>query len=208
MSKLGLLRKYWFGASVSGVILYFAVIAVLSYAGTLSYGQNTPRANDSSKDRILVETVSPRSYQYPSRIIIGKIGVDSVINNPRSAEISILDEELKKGAVRYPGSALLGENANILLFGHSTGYKVVRNEAYKTFNKINELATGDLIGVNSDTHAYVYKVREVKKVNAEEALVKFETGRKVLTLSTCNTFGRKQERFVVTADFAYSQRLQ
>jgi len=69
----------------------------------------------------------------PIRIIINKIKVNSIISNPTSTNLATLDEALKKGAVRYPKSGLLGENDNIYLFGHSTSYKIVRNKAYKTF---------------------------------------------------------------------------
>ena len=38
----------------------------------------------------------------PVRIVIDKIGVDSIISNPNTTNIATLDEYLKQGAVRYP----------------------------------------------------------------------------------------------------------
>lgn len=138
--------------------------------------------------------------EIPLSIKISSIGVDSQIYNPTSTNVEILDSYLLKGAVRYPGSALLGMSGNVFLFGHSTGYKIVNNQAYKTFNGLKNLKAGDLISVFSDKNEYVYKVLTVKLEGADEALVKFDTVGKKLTLSTCNTFGAKSERYVVEAE--------
>lgn len=135
----------------------------------------------------------------PVRIVIGKIGIDQIVSNPETTDVEILDSYLLKGVVRYPGSGRLGEKNNLLLFGHSTGLKNVKNQAFKAFNNLGTLVGGDEIAVMSENNAYLYRVTSVKKVSAEEALVKFEAGESKLTLSTCDTFGEKQDRFVVEA---------
>lgn len=137
----------------------------------------------------------------PSRITIPKIGVDAVINHPNSYNIQVLDEALKTGAVYYPGSGTI-EEGNMFVFGHSTNWKVVNNPAYKTFNNLDKLSKGDEITIldeNGETH--IYAVDKVTLADDSAALVNFDhTGRK-LTISTCNTFGQKQERWVVEATF-------
>ncbi|MEI8124060.1 MAG: sortase [bacterium] len=138
--------------------------------------------------------------EMPLSIKIPSIGVDSQIYNPTSTDVNILDSYLLKGAVRYPGSALLGTSGNVFLFGHSTGFKIVNNQAFKTFNGLKNLKAGDLISVFSDKNEYVYKVLTVKLEGADEALVKFDSTGKKLTLSTCNTFGAKSERYVVESE--------
>ena len=137
----------------------------------------------------------------PERIVIEKIGVSSPIMNPDTTETSALDAELKKGVVRYPGSGFLNEDSNMFLFGHSTGLKNVRNKAYEAFNNLDKLNVGDVISVYAKDSVYEYRVTSVSLAKAEEALVTFSTGKKTLTLSTCNTFGKKEDRFVVTAEF-------
>jgi LPXTG-site transpeptidase (sortase) family protein len=136
----------------------------------------------------------------PKRIVIDKIGVDAAVSNPSTTNVATLDEYLKQGAVRYPSSGLLGQG-NMFIFGHSTGLTVVNNQAYKTFNGIKNLQNGDLIKVYGSNTVYVYKVRTVTLVDQNEALVKFDTTTNRLTLSTCNTFGAKGERYVVEADY-------
>ena len=137
----------------------------------------------------------------PTRIAIEKINVDTSINNPASVTIEELDNALLSGAVRYPGSALLGENATMFLFGHQSYLPAVRNQAFKAFNNLQDLTTGDVIRVYSDTAIYEYAVASVSLVNAEDALIPLTQGERTLVLSTCNSFGDPGERYVVEAQF-------
>jgi LPXTG-site transpeptidase (sortase) family protein len=136
----------------------------------------------------------------PTRIVIDKIGVDAPVSNPNTTNISTLDDYLAQGAVRYPGSGLIGRG-NMFIFGHSTGLAVVRNQAYKTFNGLKNLQVGDIIKVYGSSGAYTYQVTSVTLVDASRALVELGGEENILTLSTCNTFGQKEERYVVQASF-------
>lgn len=147
------------------------------------------------------DTMFVGDSETPQRVRIPVIGVDTTINNPGATSLEVLDDALLSGAVRYPGSALLGEDATMFLFGHQSHLPVVRNEAFKAFNNLQNLETGDVISVYSDEAEYQYAVRSVTKVLAEEALIPITEGEKTLVLSTCNSFGDPGERFVVEADF-------
>ena len=140
----------------------------------------------------------------PIRIIADKVGIDSVILNPENTEVTSLDEALKYGVVRYPKSGVLGEKDNIYLFGHSTSIEVVRNKAYKALNGLNKLEKGDTIKIQSENNEYIYVVTSVKMKKNSEAIVTFNTGKKTLTISTCNTLGAKEDRYIVEADFVSS----
>lgn len=144
--------------------------------------------------------------QLPVRIVINRIGVNTVIHNPSTTNNSVLDELLTKGVVRYPGSGLAG-NGNMFLFGHSTGLRVVNNPAYKAFNNIKTLLPGEEIVVYSENKKYIYAVRDVKLVDSTQAWVDLSVTKSMLTLSTCNTFGTKEQRHVVQADFVRSESL-
>lgn len=142
----------------------------------------------------------------PRRIVISKIGVDQSISNPKSTDVAVLDEALLSGAVRYPDSGLLGENKNMFLFGHSTGFRTVQNPAFKAFNRLGDLLPNDEIVVMSDSEAHIYKVVSLSLQSANETEIRFSPKR-TLTLATCNTFGRKEDRFVVQAEFVRSYKL-
>lgn len=136
----------------------------------------------------------------PDRIIIEKIGIDTQIVQPVARDIQTLDTALQQGAVHYPGSGSV-EQGNVFLFGHSTGLQIVRNQAYKTFNGLNQLVEGDEITLEANGREYKYRVQQVSLANEDDVLVNFDSSRRILTISTCNTFGQKQERWVVEAEF-------
>ena len=142
-------------------------------------------------------------YAEPSRIVIPKIALDGPVLNPQTQEAAVLDAALLKGAVRYPGSGDLESKKNIFIFGHSSELPVVHNQSFKIFNRLKELNVGDEVTLQSTDMNYRYKVSSVSLASASDALVNF-TNDHQLVLSTCNTFGAKQERFVVYADFVRS----
>lgn len=145
----------------------------------------------------------------PVRVVIPKANIDTAVQNPLSTSIPILDNALLKGAVRYPDSGLLGENSGMLLFGHQSKLPVVHNQAFKAFNDLQALATGDEIIVFSETAKYRYRVASVKHVNVDgpDALVDLGDGTKTLTLVTCDSFGQKTDRYEVKADFVAKEPL-
>ena len=136
----------------------------------------------------------------PTRIVIDKIGVDSPVANPNTTNVATLDDYLRAGAVRYPSSGIIGKG-NMFLFGHSSGLAVVRNQAYRAFNGLKDLKSGDIIKVYGVSRVYTYQVTSVTLVDENKALVEFGNNKNMLTLSTCNTFGAKSERYVVEAEF-------
>lgn len=160
---------------------------------------NSIKTTEEHDEIIAPESMS--SITRPSRITINSIGVDSAIEQPSSNNIEVLDEALKKGAVYYPGSGTI-ESGNIFLFGHSTNWKIVNNQAYKTFNNLDKLKKEDEIIIKDEYgKAHVYEVEKVSLVDENTAFVSFENTGRRLTISTCNTFGEKQERWVVEAKY-------
>ncbi len=136
----------------------------------------------------------------PDTLVIPAISVETIIKNPTSSNIDDLDFELTKGAVRYPGSGTIG-NGNMFIFGHSTGYKIVLNKAYKVFNDLKLLGKGDQILLKSGLKTYAYEVTSVQKVNKNTTEIVFDQSSSMLTLSTCDSFGATTDRYVVEAVF-------
>jgi LPXTG-site transpeptidase (sortase) family protein len=197
--------------------LYFVVVFILFFILLYSAGlvPETMKKEEGDSlrtlwDKAQSEAINKQRQQgiidntaiKPERIVIDKIGVDSVVANPNTDNVATLDEYLKQGAVRYPGSGTLGFG-NMFIFAHSTGLRVVNNQAYKTFNGLKDLKAGDIIKIYGNSKLYIYEVKLVKLVDEKEALVTFDLDQNRLTLSTCNTFGAKSERYVVEADYLY-----
>lgn len=151
-------------------------------------------------DSPVLSTPSSERGEVPYRIVAPSINLDTHVERPSNTSYSVLDTALSKGPVYYPGSGLVGKG-NMFVFGHSTSFQIVNNQAYQVFNNIKNLKEGDEIRVYGEDKVYLYRVREVKLVNANTELVSFSNNSNMLTLSTCNSFGQKSDRYIAEADF-------
>jgi LPXTG-site transpeptidase (sortase) family protein len=189
-------KAIYFIVVMTGVFgLTFLILDFVGFVPKNLRVENIITDNDLPKN---IESL-PGTLTRPDRIVIEKIGVNSKVLQPDSVNVTVLDEALKKGAAYYPGSGTI-EKGNIFIFGHSTNWSVVQNQAYKTFNGLNKLENGDIITLGAGEQEFSYKVTNVELVDSNNALVKFDNSGQTLTLSTCNTFGQKQERWVVEAE--------
>ena len=206
-AKRAYARKWAFiGLAFFAFLITFTTLARLDLLPDAS--QTTAAVADADQSAVVVGVASstpivtvPAVAEVPVKISIPSINLTATIANPTSTDIEVLDNALLKGAVRYPTSAKLGEEGNVILFGHSSYLPIVNNQAYKTFDGIQKLNQGDRITVSSSGTAYVYEVKSVAKESAaSEAGIALTTTGHTLTLATCNSFGAKTDRFVVTAE--------
>ncbi len=178
----------------------FAVGATPDPAGTTAGTGDTSAA--APQDAAYTVPAQPTTPEQPTRIVAKSINLDVSVANPASTDIDALDQTLLTGAARYPTSALLGVDGTVLLFGHSSYLPIVHNQAYKTFDGIQNLKTGDIISVYSAAHEYQYQVTSVRIADATQDVIDLSQSGRHLTLVTCDSFASKQHRFVVTADLA------
>jgi LPXTG-site transpeptidase (sortase) family protein len=191
------------------VVVFFGSVLVLGQMGLLPDMPFAPAASTVAlaQDRAAVTSVHTEqttTVELPVKIEIPKINLSASIANPTTTDIAILDQGLLSGAVRYPTSAELGEDGNVVLFGHSSYLPIVGNQAYKTFDGIQKLTAGDIVTVYSSDTAYTYRVESVAKESANDAGIPLSVTGRVLTLSTCDSFGSKTDRFIVVANFVDS----
>ncbi len=146
------------------------------------------------EERVVTTATKPVSISIPT------IDVQATILHPDTPRVDELDEALKQGAVYYPGSGTI-EQGNIFLFGHSTNWAIVQNQAYKTFNGLEDLTVGEEIYLTANGKTYVYEVESVSHVDANVGFVDLSRPGRRLTISTCDTFGAKSDRWVVDAVF-------
>lgn len=142
--------------------------------------------------------------ELPTAIHIPSINLSVTVANPDTTNVEKLDELLLSGTVRYPTSGKLGENGNVIVFGHSSYLPVVHNKAYKAFNEIQKLKTGDRILVQGTSVTYVYAVEGVRQADAGTDAIPLTVSGQMLTLATCDSFGKSTDRFIVTAHFVES----
>lgn len=184
-------RKWTFAALFTFV--YFVSLSALAAAGLAPWSTSFEPVRPGTEIQGVVEGELPIGIEIPS------IGLKANVSNPNTTDIAALDAELTKGAVRYPGSGVPGEEGNVLIFGHSSYLPVVHNQAYKAFNGIQDLEEGAPIFIVGESKVFVYAVEEVQKANTSTGEIPLAIEGAKLTLATCDTFGAKSDRFIVTA---------
>lgn len=145
----------------------------------------------------------------PAGIIAPAAGISAPIVFPEETGLAVLNDALMRGVVHYPGSAMPGEKGTVFLFGHSTGLAAVRNRNFEAFNRLPELAAGDVIRLAYAGREHWYRVRSVELKLTDAAAVDLApASERLLVLTTCNVFGGKDDRFIVTAEFVGSYPLE
>jgi sortase A len=99
---------------------------------------------------------------------------------------------LRRGAGHYINSVMPGVADNSVIAGH-------RDSVFKDFGR---LKPGDLLIVTIGRTEYIYKIKSMRIVDAEDRTVIVPTDEATLTLSTCYPFkyiGSAPDRFIVTA---------
>ncbi len=151
---------------------------------------------------ITPEEIPQDTRELPVRVVIKDASIDWKVLNPTGTDLDTLNAAVDEAPMRWPTSALLGTDGTVALFGHSSHLPIVHNQAFKSFNGIENLKKGQVISVYSATHEYRYKVVGVRVASATEDVVELPADGKYLALVTCDNFGSKSDRYVVTADFA------
>lgn len=208
------------------VVFGIVFLVMLSILGAFGFTPDSPSSTDTQVADAPVATVTTSSLmlgpaaavsntaaatqtqgEVPVKVVVSKIGLSQTVANPTTTNVEALDQYLLKGAVRYPTSATLGQEGTVILFGHSSYLPVVHNQAYKAFDGIQNLKSGDEIDVYSVDQKYVYSVTNVQQMSATSDGIPLTTSGHTLTLATCDSFGQKTDRFVVTATLVGSYAL-
>lgn len=155
--------------------------------------------NAGDDETVTQEVVTEDRAILPLTLTIDKYDRTVTVLNPESRVVSDLDAALLEGVVRHPDSATLQEDGTVFILGHSSYLPSVNNKNYQAFNGVQNLEWGDTIRVASDDTEYVYQVERVYKARASEVEVPIAGDRKRLVLATCNSFGSKDDRFIVEA---------
>lgn len=149
-----------------------------------------------------VETVDSfvSNSAFPEVIIFDTLDRVVPILNPQTGTVAELDTALLSGVVRHPDSADFRKTGTIFLLGHSSYLPTVHNKNFQAFNGIQKLESGDRIRLRSEDTEYVYSVDRVYEAKASEASVPIQYDEAKLTLATCNSFGSKDDRYIVEAN--------
>jgi sortase A len=121
-----------------------------------------------------------------ARIQIPAIGVDEIVIEGVSLD------HLKKGPGHFPETPLPGQAGNAAIAGHRTTWGA-------PFHRVDELADGDEIVVETLQGEFRYEVSGIEIVKPHQVEVLDDFGDDRLTLTACHPKYSARERIVVTA---------
>ncbi len=191
--------RKWSFLAVFGVLFFFTLITLARFE-LLPEKEPLIHTAEAASPLVAGKGTVRRTGALPVSLTVPSRNISVTVANPTSIDIGVLDTALTNGVVRYPTSATLGEDGNVIIFGHSSYLPVVHNSAFKAFNGIEKVQRGDEIVVSSGDATYRYVVLSVGKESAESSVaIPLAVSGRLLTLATCDSFGKKSDRFVVTA---------
>lgn len=121
-----------------------------------------------------------------------------------------LEEAVKEGSTKGVLSSALGHVENTALPGEEGNCCIAGHRNYvfgKYFNRLEEVALGNIIELETLDSLYIYEVDWIKVVEPEEvSVLNYEDGNN-LTLITCTPFMVATHRLIVHATMQYSTSL-
>ena len=178
------------GAFTEGLVIVVASVATIMSTNVASTGSDylPVLAAIDSKSVTSKDPVN-KIFQYGQ--YIGKLSIPR-LNKSVPVYQGTDAKTLKKGAGHYIKSVMPGATDNSVIAGH-------RDSVFKDFGRLRK---GDLLVVTIGKTEYVYKIKKMRVVDANDRTVIVPTTRATLTLSTCYPFryiGSAPDRFIVTA---------
>lgn len=135
-----------------------------------------------------------RSEQPARDSVIGKLEIPA-LGVSQTVRSGITDRQFDRGVGWWPGTALPGEEGNMVLAGHRT----VRP---RPFWDIQKLRAGDEILVTRRGTVHRYVVTRARVVRNDATWILDQTEDATLTMFTCHPRGSTRQRYVVTASLS------
>jgi sortase A len=191
------LQSLLFGLSMGFVVL---AVVMFSFFNERFIAPFVTPSRTASASPIIInpnEQVGPES-----KVIIPKINVDvPVVYNLSSNDEKAIQASLENGVVHYPGTAVPGQNGNVVVVGHSSNNLLNKGKYKFAFVLLNRLQEGDTITMQYGGKRYVYRVYEKVIVKPTDVSVLGPTDKTAsLTLITCDPPGTSLNRLVVRAE--------
>jgi sortase A len=147
-----------------------------------------PGSTSASAERFDASVVaaSPKQKKSVGTITIPRLKLKSRIY------IGITDREFNLGVGQWPGTPKFGKKGNIVLGGH-------RTSAFRPFEEIQLLRSGDLIALTTGKKTFRYRVTGRSIVKPTAVWITSPTRTPTLTLFSCHPKGKTTHRYVVRA---------
>lgn len=148
---------------------------------------------------------APGDIKPAVEISIAKMNVSAPMIWSQSENEKDMLAELKDGVAHFFKTAAPGQNGNMIISGHSSNYIWAKGDYNHIFKDLNNLEKGDQIVINTYQKngrniSYRYVVAEKFITTPDDEKIFAETGKPVLTLSTCWPLGTNFRRLIVKAE--------
>lgn len=110
-----------------------------------------------------------------------------------------IQKALRNGVIHYPGTALPGDNGNVVITGHSSYYAWDAGRFKDVFALLHDVKIGDRVVVYFNQKKFVYEVNKIKVVAPKDVDILGPTPTEQLTLITCTPMGTNLKRLIVIA---------
>lgn len=142
---------------------------------------------------------------YENRIVIPKLGKNIPLVDIKNQRVdseheleNIFMKELENWVVRYPGSAIPGENWNTFIFGHSSNFPWMKWDYNEVFSNLNFLENWDEVIIYYWQKKFIYKIKEKKVIKpGDVSVLKRSPEKKELSIMTCWPIWTTLNRLVV-----------
>jgi sortase A len=177
---------------------YFFLVAGIAILGYCAYVWLDARVYQRNEERSFEEIKLSAPPPVPGRLappiphaVLGKIEIHQVGISAMIAE-GVDHGTLKRAVGHIPGTALPGEDGNIVLAAHRDTF----------FRPLRNIQKGTEISLTTWNGAYRYRVESIQIVGPDDVGVLSPTSMPTLTLVTCYPFyfvGSAPKRFIVRA---------
>lgn len=111
---------------------------------------------------------------------------------------------LRNGVVHYPGTALPGEDGNVVVTGHSSYYAWDAGRFKDVFALLHDVREDDKVVVYFNQKKYIYQITEKKVVLPKDIDVLKPTNQEQITLITCTPIGTNLKRLILVGKLVES----
>lgn len=139
---------------------------------------------------------SPDYNTNPNTIIISRINVRAPLIMASGTTQKELNDSLNQGVIIYPGSALPGQNGELVLSGHSSIFPWVKTQYGQVFTLLDKLQAGDTVSIIYNHRQYDYQITKQEILNPNQVKIS-EINQPALKLTTCWPIGTSAKRLVV-----------
>lgn len=174
---------------------YFALQAIYESEDDPESAGIDPETTEVTSEGSVTESTEPTTekVKVADKSLIGKIKI-AKIDLIMPVLLGATERNLNRGAAVIAGTSDFDEVGNVGIAGH-------RGRSYGIFfNRLNELAEGDVIEVTTNNKVYKYTVYKIHIVEPTDVSVLYRNDSdKILTLVTCDPIKNPTHRLIVHA---------